>query len=685
MSGFVRRFTNFPPLDVLTAIEGINIIDLPPPASIAGVNTNVVALVGEFADMSFATSVDSTGLVTTNVTPTEIVTGQDLLNKLGGFDFTLGNFGGDCGNGLVELRNKSFGRLIVAPVNLASSAGIRLWRQLPTNKSATDPTPILATAAATVPAGYTLVSGAAPVDRLNVAAATTFVGQEAFKTGIDGATTSASSAATQVFTSAGGAFTTLTRPDGLTGVQLGDVLVLGAIGGSGALGGNAATYRVTALTATTLTVQAMDGTNFAFATGTAQPYRVHPGAAADSFGGTGITSALSAQGSFNVVVRPLTNGAGTGASNVDGTWATGTALAPLVAPPTPSAVSWDPLAGLAGKVGPTSAVAYTAALQATNPASNATLDAAYGVALDALLQDDVPASEVEHVWCARKSATIRALVRNHVLQASAFGVGRTTSISPSLNLTLTTQLSTITGDADPGVGANRDERVDYDWPPVKTFVPEAVGVLLRRADGSLGNDGVLDTTGDGWLAAVLGNLAPERNPGEASDVTKRVLAPVLGYATNVPKLNLQAFELLRARGICGLRMDKTVGPVFQSGVTTSADPALKNINRRKFADFVEDSMAQAFKPYAKLPLSEELKDAVMGQSDDFLGDLLSADNKARQRIDGYLLDDKSGNTPESEAKGLFVIIVKVRMTPTADFITLQFSVGNNVVVSSQAA
>lgn len=679
MAGFVRRFTSFPPTDVITAIEGINIVDLPPPGSIAGLNENVVGLVGEFADMTFATTIDASGNITTSVVPVEIVTSQDLVNKLGGFDFTLGSFGGDCGNGLVELRNKSFGRLVVAPVNLASSAGIRLWRQLPTCKSATDPTPIVPTSAATIPAPFLLTQAAAPAERLSVAGATTLEGLEAYKTGTDGALTTTSAAATQTLTSAGGAFLTLARTDGKVGVQVGDALVIGVVGGAGALGSNAGTFRVVSATATTLVYQNLDGSNFAVTTASALPYRVHPGNAADSFGAGAL---LTSQATFAVPVRPLTNGAGTGVSTSDGTWAVGTALVPLVAPPSATGTTWDPLSGLAAKVGPTIAVGYTASLQQPNAVNSSTIDAAYTSALAAFLTDNVPQSEVAHVWCARKSATIRSQLRLHALTQSAQGVGRTASVSPSLNLTLTTSLATVTGDADPGVGANRDERVFYDWPPVKTFVPEAVGVSLTRADGSVGTDGVVDTTGDGWMSAVLGNLAPERNPGEASPTTSKVLAPVAGYATNVPALDINAFKLMRLRGISGIRMDKTVGPVFQSGVTTSLVSGQKNINRRKMADFIEDSMASAFKPYAKLPDTDQLRDAILGQADDFLSDLLSADNKSRQRIDGYLLDEKSGNTAQTDAQGIFVLIVKVKTTPTADFIVLQFTVGDGVVISS---
>jgi hypothetical protein len=379
----------------------------------------------------------------------------------------------------------------------------------------------------------------------------------------------------------------------------------------------------------------------------------------------------------------LTNGAGTGADGSDGTWAVNTDIAPLVAPPTPSATTWDPLSGLDGKVGPTTAVAYTFAVQRTNAPNSAGIDATYSGALDAFLFDEVPASEVAHIWAARKSATIRTKLRSHVLAASESGVGRTASIAPELDQTPSTVLTTVTSDADPGVGANRDERVFYDWPPVKTFIPEAVGKFIRRADGSTGTDGIVDTTCDAWMSTIMGNLAPERNPGESSAITRRVLAPCLGNATAVPPLDINAWKLLRLRGIAGIRFDKTVGAVFQSGVTTSLVPGQKNINRRKMADFIEDSLAAALKPFAKLPLSEQFKDGVLGMADDFLTSLLSPDNPAAQRISGYILDGKSGNTPESEAKGIYVIVVKVRTLATADFIVIQAEIGEGVVVTAE--
>jgi hypothetical protein len=413
-------------------------------------------------------------------------------------------------------------------------------------------------------------------------------------------------------------------------------------------------------------------------------YRLHPGHAADSFG-PGAGSVFTAQGSYTVLVRPLTDGAGTGSGAADGSWAVSEGIEPVIAPPAGSATTWDPLSGLDGAVGPTTAVAYTAAVQRANAVNSSAIDALYTTSIDSLLFDNVPASEVAHVWAARKSSNIRTKLHSHVLAASENGVGRTCSIAPEIDLPSTSSLTTVAGSVDPGSGANRDERVFYDWPPVKTFVPEAVGILTRRGDGTLTSDGIIDTGGDGWMSAIMGNLPPERNPGEASPTTKKVLTPVLGYAIGVPNLDLNAWKLLRLRGVAGIRMDKTVGPVFQSGVTTSLTPGQKNINRRKMADYIQDSIASALKPLAKLPMSEQFKDTVLTQTDDFLQGLKSPDNPAAQRISDYTVDGVSGNTPASEAKGIYVVVIKVRTLATADFIVIQTEIGEGVVTTAEVA
>ncbi len=670
MAGFIRRFGEFPSTDVLTAIEGVNIIDLPPPGSIQGVGTGFACLIGEFADMSFAVEfAEATGLFSTDPNPVEVFTSKDLTDKGGGFDPTIGQFGGDCGNAFVELRNKGFSRLAIAPINLASTAGMRVFRDLSTNTSPTDPEPVVPVSGALVEAGREFRDG---LDRIKTATLVVFSDAVAFVEGIDGSVTTGAPAATQTIDSAGSTFIT-------DGVKEGDIVVTGVFGAATPDGPNAFTLRVVSRTETQLVVERLNGAAFFLTTDATMVFRIHPADTAD----TGNDHQFSEQPGYPVPCRPLTDGQGTGSSAGDDNWGVGTLLTPAVVPPAITATTAAPLSGLSAATGPVNAVSFTAAVQAPNAVNDAAIDALYALVYDSLLDEAAPSREINIVWAARKSDNIRSKQRQHLLDASAVGIGRTGTLSPELDIAKATALSIVGGVAAPGVGATRDERMDYSWPPALTFVPEAVGHVIATADGKSTDQGDLDVTYDSFLASVLSNLAPERNPGEATATTRRAQAGVLGIARNVPKLNINSYKFLRQKGIAGLRIDRVVGPVIQSGITSSLLAGQKNINRRRMADFIEDSLADRFVQLAKQPLTEDLKDTILTEATEFLEELESIDNPAAQRIDGFNpVDGVSGNTDAQLAKGIYVIIVSVRLLATADFITIQAEIGQGVVITS---
>lgn len=644
---FLRRFGQYPGNSVVTQIEGITIIDLIPAGAALGVGSGVACVVGEFVDMTYATAVSATGVVTTKPQPVEVFSDADILAKVGGFDETIGEFGKSCGNGFVEVRGHQFNRLVVVPVNLASSNGIRLWRDLPTNRSATDSTPITVVSPATVLAGREFKNGA---NRVRVAKRVTFTGGLDVAHAVDGAQASNTGpAATGVFTSASAGFVA-------AGVAKGDLLVLGVIGGAGVPG----TYRILSVdSATQLTVERLDGATFTWAVVAALPYRVHSRAHADS----GPSAALADVGGYVVPARPL-----------DATVTAAALLTPSLIPPANAATSWDPLSGLTGAVMPGGGggLAYTAAVQAPNAASAAGIDALYALAIDSLLADSPPASDDNITWAARKSSSIAVKLRTHAATQSGQGRGRVVVVSPALDQV---SLTTVGGDAYPGVGANRSERTFYSWPGALTFVQEAIGFNVRGADGVLYSDGNLDVTGDSFLASVMSVLNPERNPGESSATTRRALQSVLGYQRAAPVLGIGEYTYMRQQGVCGLRVDRTAGPLFQSGVTTSLVSGEKNINRRRFADFVQDSLAEELGPFNKLPVDDNFIDGVLTQATSFLEGLLSPNDRRLSRIEDYRLDAKSGNTDDAKKAGIFVLNVQVKMLSTADFIVVPVAVG----------
>lgn len=285
---FTRRFASFPPSQVISQIEGVVIVDLPPPSSIQGVSTGVVGVIGEFSDMKYATSVDGSGNVTTKLQPIEVTSAQDLINKVGSWDATLGDFGGDDGNGFLTVYGKRFSRLILCPVNLSSSKAVRLFRELPTNRSATDPRPIGIIQGAAVPAGTEFKSGN---NRVKLGTAVNFSAAQAYADGTDGVVPAGGSATEHSFTSASAEFVT-------AGVQVGDAIVIGRIGDDD----DAGTYRIAeVVNQTTLAIEKQDGSSFSTSGGTALPYRIHEASVAD----TGGTTVLSAAGGYTLPARPL--------------------------------------------------------------------------------------------------------------------------------------------------------------------------------------------------------------------------------------------------------------------------------------------------------------------------------------------------------------------------------------------
>ena len=677
-AGFVRRYNYFPGTEELTAIEGVVIVDQRTPGPIRGASYGVVAVVGEAADMSYCCKVSSTGTVLSSIRPQEVYGGSDLIEKIGPFDYTLGEWGDELGNLYAEVRNKQFSRLVVVPVDLVRQGSgtqyaIRCWRQLPTNRSATDATPIVPVIATKVPAGSLLLSGTS--QRVLLAAPVVFTGKPPKSTGVDGTTT--------VAAEGGGASTLpgplreITRASGswiTDGAAEGDLIVPGSLNSdtstqNGACAA-AGTLRIVSVdSAAVITVEKLDGTNFVSDTdwraGAALAWRLH----AASDGDTGGAHQLSEAAGYTVLARPQTS-----------TVAAGSALTPSPAPTAPSGTYWDVTAGFAGITHPSGALTYDADLHAPNAACTADMRVRYQEAIDSLLNDDTPTNEVSLVTAARKDSSIQAYLRAHCLLASSRGMSRDTCVSPKLE---TLSKSTVLGSSAPGVGgvggAVRNERVFYSWPGHRTFIPELVGISVACADGTTTDDGVIDVTSDTLLACLLSNLQPELNPGQAADPVPRIMSPVIGYQRGCPTLDMSDYILFKQYGVCALRMDRVSGPIFQSGVTTSLTVGETTINRRRMADFIQDSLAARYNQMAKMIGRDSIKDALLAETDAFLGDLLSDNNPEAQRIESYSIDDKSPNSPALAAKGIWVIKSTVRMLATLDTLVVMSEVSPDAI------
>lgn len=735
----VRRFTSDQSDATYSKVEGIVVIDGNPAPTVVGTGGRTVALVGEFPDLTYAASVAADGTVSTSCRPVEVTSSQDVLDKLGGLDTTIGDHGDTCGNGFLSLANKKFTRLVIAPVNLASSKATRLYRTLPGCISATNPNPVVPVQPALVSAGRPFTDG---TSTLKLGQRVLFTSSTPLITGTDGATI-VRTAFEHTLTSAGSDFTA-------AGVRAGDILVYGVIGSPSWVG----TFRVVTVGTTTLTFQKLDGTALTTTLTSAQPFRVHPASDAD----TGAQNALYTYGSalatntngvttsatdtshtftssgtnfttagvladdhlildtvtykvltvgtttltfgkfdgssfdpgaatgltFSVKRRSLVTGNSSCTARVRSlgasTVAAGTACAPSSTDDTAAATatSWLPLSGL--KLVTPQAVTYTSTVQAANAVYHSALGTLYGTALTALAQNKSPMRDVQVVFSARKSETIAGLLKQHVLDASSLGKGRSAVISPEL--TRISLNSAYLGTSWPSVGAVRDERVIYAWPGVRAYVPEMLGVTCEVGDGTNVTNGVIDETFDGVVAMLLGNLPPGNNPGQGADPVPSLMEPFIDFqraATDI-SFSVTDYGTMKDQGIAAPIFDEESGTQLQSGITSSITAGRTTIARRAMEDSIQDEMASICKKFNKLPMTPAWKSNLKTAANNYLA--LRADkapDPAKRDIDWFKVDVVAGNTAARNAAGIYMLIVTAKTYASADAIVIKTNVGPGVV------
>jgi len=309
--------------------------------------------------------------------------------------------------------------------------------------------------------------------------------------------------------------------------------------------------------------------------------------------------------------------------------------------------------------------------------TEAQIDAQYQLALDSTIDMNSIAKEANIVVSARQSNAVRRGLKTNAVDASARGMfGRMAVLRPPLG---TAKAVAKSGIAEPGVGAYRNQRAVYCYPAARTFVP----VIARRgiAGGtSFTADGLVDVGADGFMASILSQLAPEEDPGQQTDFLLGVVS--LESSPNAANLQMEDYVSFKKAGIAALRIDGD-GAFFQSGVT-SVDPAsfpeLVDINRRRMADFIQDTLARRLKTFGKKLSTEKRRKAIVVEIRGFMNGLLPRNNPDAQRIAGFSID-LSANTQESLAMGIFRIILNVRTLASLKAIVLQTVVGTNVDVS----
>lgn len=302
-----------------------------------------------------------------------------------------------------------------------------------------------------------------------------------------------------------------------------------------------------------------------------------------------------------------------------------------------------------------------ATLTVTNAATltaktSSQVDSAYGTAIDATNTQDGNGSLINIICAARGSATVNSSLKTNAVNFSLGGPrGRIAVVQSAPG----TSKSTVVTDA---VALGSTDRVIYAWPFVKSFVPEA-GATLTVPPAP-------------WIAAVLSQIGPEQNPGQVTPF----LAGISGLEDGLGTLSIDDYIQFRANGIAAFRNDRADGFVIQSGIMLNKT----NVSRRRMVDFIGESEAVALGRFNKKLSIKNNRRLLTGEIVNFLTTLLSPNNPAQQKIDAFLVDPDSGNTPTTLGQGQYVVIEKIRLLSSLDEIMLQIEAGEQVVISEAA-
>lgn len=738
MAGFIRRFLTDPGLDVLLEIESVNILDLEPPSTISGIGTGTAMLIAEFEDGDFDDPTEVTsatelrelfggfGFVYASVPHNNVAARARNADALGSENFN--------GSGFIALHGKKFKRLMVVrvDVNVGEVSFTRLASLSGNNKQTWDlePAQILAIKVdGAVATPVTFDAAAAVVTGVAGTFPTLFAGGETLTIGDSTSAdfTVTFLAADQLLVDviarinqfAGFAFASdntgeLEFTSSIRGTA-GEVRIVSDTGGAIATLGHVVadtpgTGDVGNIDAATLaeinTVVDTDTTSFAAvdrdpdgnirilnvttadgtgrieidsATTTALDFGFpldtedDADAAANTGGfipaGTRVTDATTEYVTMETITVPDgATGAGPFDVKVRPGLDDGTAVGAGVA--TVDTITDSLFAAFAV----TNNVAITAAL------SEAAIDARYSATIESTSDLSSVAREANMVWSARQSNAIRRFLRDNVLLVSAIGMfGRVAQVRPGFG----TAKPVAQGIPEPGVGATRDQRIIYCYPQWRGFVPQ---IATRGVAGGAGftDDGIIDLGADGFLANVMSQLNPEENPGQLTGF----LGAVSGLESGAPSpLTIIDYTNFKNAGICAPRVESG-NPIYQSGKTSvdpAVQPSLQNIARRRMADFIQDSLARRMLRFQKQLNTLTRRNTIIGEINGFASGLLSPNNTAAQRIEGYIIDEKSGNTKASLAAGAFRVILRVQTLSSLDSIILQTEIGESVDITELAA
>jgi len=245
-------------------------------------------------------------------------------------------------------------------------------------------------------------------------------------------------------------------------------------------------------------------------------------------------------------------------------------------------------------------------------------------------------------------------------------------------------INSTTGDAPSDaitdVADYRGDRIGYTYPQVNVFVAEA----------NNNTGGLVQVGGASFAANLLSAMEPGQNPAGPNGV------PYLKGIRSLENPNVAAtdYEDFRANGIMGFQYTKEVQDYeIRSGINTSLDSALHNWARRTMADYIQVSAAQYLTSFRNVRINTKNKLEIKVALEDFLDYLIRQgvlpndsdlnDNRppGTAKLLTYIVDIASANSPESEAEGIFIVDLRVRIHATMDFLVFRTEIGERVEVN----
>jgi hypothetical protein len=243
-----------------------------------------------------------------------------------------------------------------------------------------------------------------------------------------------------------------------------------------------------------------------------------------------------------------------------------------------------------------------------------------------------PAGTRRILFCARHWAggdaddcsAIRSAMASHVADSASGGVTVVALSRPPFD----TARDTSIGSSDPGVAANRTDRLVYCFPEVKQLFPE------------LDASNSIDMGWDTWMASILSQLAPEEDPGQYHNLADgRGITAIKQIRTTagaeLRDLNPDDYKTFRQKGVCAPAFSESYGWTCYSGVTSSVVSGRTEINRRRMADYVTNRATTIVERY-KSTLERTKRNLAILDALEALGEeLKSEEDPDLQRIDDY--------------------------------------------------